>query len=73
MVSNAKYVTLKKYMKQNKAHRKNFIFVTEYSCSSNNNISGLKNECVKYTMSLKYVGYSRIAGYRINISTCILL
>lgn len=33
-------------MKQKKAERKNFIFVTEYNCSSNNNISVLENKCV---------------------------
>lgn len=51
-------------MKQNKADRKNFIFVTEYQC----NISVLENECVEDTLSLKYVGYSRIVGYRIHLS-----
>lgn len=63
----------KKYIKQDKADRKNFIFVTEYNCSSNNNISVLENECVKDTLSLKYVGYSRIVACRINIFTCVLL
>lgn len=43
-------------MKQNKADRKN-IFVTEYNCSSNNNIIVLENECTKDTLLVKYVGY----------------
>lgn len=44
-------------MKQNKADRNNFIFVTEYTCSSNSNISILENKCVKDTLLVKYVGY----------------